>query len=57
MWTNDTLKVMRREKSRRLDDSDAGSDDSDDDEDDEDKGGKSPVKGEGEYLTLYSTGS
>ena len=53
MWTNDTLKVSRRETSRKLDDSDADSDDSeDDDNDDGDKGGK----GEGKYLTLYFTG-
>ena len=52
MWTNDTLKVSRMEKSRRLDDSDADSDDS---VDDGDKRGDSPSKGEGKYLTLYST--
>ena len=49
MWTNDTLKVTRREKSRRLGDSDTDSDESDDDDDDGDKGGESPAKGEGTY--------
>ena len=52
MWTNDTLKVSRTEKSRRLDDSDDDSDDSEDDDDnDGDKGGKSPSKGEGKAST------
>ena len=51
MWTNDTLKVSRMEKSRRLDDSDADSDDSEDDDDGE-KGVKRPSKGETTYLVL-----